>query len=173
LIAVTQLRVVERSAPVSQQAIELSNEFARVMAEFTELVESVPDALWTTPLANDERPLNVVANHVGGAIEFELRILQAGADGADSIINWHDIDAANALGAEENAAVARSEALRTLRENIASAQAVIAGLSDEQLARVVNVPFLGGEVTVRQIVEWLLIGHPGMHAPDIRAAISA
>ena len=158
---------------MSRQAVELAEAFSQIITDFAALVESVPDALWTAPIENDARPLNFVAYHVGSSIAFELRILQAGADGRGSIITWDDIDAANALDADEHADVTRAEALQELREHGAAARAVIAGLTDEQLALVVNVPFLGGQVTVRQIVEWLLIGHPGMHAPDIRAAISA
>lgn len=163
---------IEGTTPCTR-AQQLSEEFGRIIADFAALVESVPDELWTASLANDERTLNVVAYHVGSAVEFELRILQRGADGLNSEISWDDIDAANAADTAAHLDVTHSEALRVLRENSTAARTVIAGLSDEQLARIVNVPFLGGEVTVQQIVEWLLIGHPGMHAPDIRAAISA
>lgn len=157
---------------MSARAQALAGQFDDTLTETAALVESVPDDLWDAPLADEERPIGVVAYHIGDAIGFELRVLQAAARGEDSPITWDDIHAANARDTVANAGVTRSQALTVLRQNGALATAAIVALSDNQLDQVVNVDFLGGQVSVAQIIEWLLIGHLRWHEPGIRGALA-
>jgi hypothetical protein len=157
---------------MSARAQALAGQFSDTLAEIAALIESVPDDLWTAPLSDEDRPISVVAYHIAEAIGFELRLLQAAAQGEDSPVTWDDIHAANASDALANVGVSREQALMLLRQNGALATAAVVALSDEQLDRVVNVPFLGGQVSVAQIVEWLLIGHLRWHEPGIRGALA-
>jgi hypothetical protein len=157
---------------MSARAQALAGQFNDTLAEIAALIESVPDDFWDAPLSDEDRPIGVVAYHIGDGIGFELRVLQAAARGEDSAITWDDIHAANAQDAVANVGVTRAQALALLRQNGAPATAAIAALSDTQLDRVVNVPFLGGPVSVAQIVEWLLIGHLRWHEPGIRGVLA-
>jgi hypothetical protein len=157
---------------MSARAQALAGQFNDTLTEIAALIESVPDDLWDAPLADETRPIGVVAYHIGDSLGFELPLLQAAAQGEDSPITWDHINAANARDAVANVDVTREQALTLLRQNGALATAAIVALSDAQLDQVVNVPFLGGQVSVEQIVEWLLIGHLRWHEPGIRGALA-
>lgn len=157
---------------MSARAQELARQFSDTLAEFVALIESVPDELWTAPLADEQRPIGVVAYHVGDAIGFELRILDAAARGKDTSITWDELDAVNARDALENAGVTRAQTLTLLRQNGALGTAAIVALTDEQLERVVTVEFMGDPLSVERLIEWLLIGHLRWHEPGIRGALA-
>ena len=86
-------------------------------------------------------------------------------------ITMADIDRSNTERAAANAGCSKVEALARLRTNGAAAAAVVRGLHDEDLERTAPFALFGGaEVSVRALIERVLIGDPEQHLPSLQTA---
>ncbi len=111
-----------------------------------------------------------LVHHVAWAYEAEIEAFRAMAEGRPAPA-WTEesLDEANAEAGQVFAACDQAETVALLRANATTAAAVVRGLTDEQLAR--TGVYIEGEPAegVDVWIEDVLIGHPGMHLPAIRA----
>ena len=118
-------------------------------------------------------PVGVLAHHVAVSYAPIAGAVRAVADGgALPPMSLADQAATNARHAAEHAHVAPAAVLDALRREGAEVTALVGGLRDEQFARTTTA-FGGREMTVAQLVEHVVIGHPRQHLAGIRAALSA
>jgi hypothetical protein len=103
-----------------------------------------------------------------GSIGFITGMVQGVASGQPfEPITMAQIDEGNAQAAKENAGCTKQQALDLIKNNAPGAVQMVRGLADEQLDR--KAALLQGmpEMTVEQIVEMLLVGHPAGHTQSI------
>ena len=157
---------------MSEQAAALARQFAEANQEVIAVVEACPDERWRAHHAGEDRPVNVLADHIAlghQAIAGWVQGLAGGRTGAP--LDRGAFDARNAQHARERIDVTKPEVLAALRRHGAAAEALVRGLSDEQLAREGEL-FAGRRVRTQDAVERILIGHPRNHLASIREAIA-
>lgn len=153
---------------------QLAAQFETVNDDLIATVEGCAEEQWRTPCADEGRSIGVVAHHVAVVYPAFARIVKAVAAGEtlsprSSMAVVHQ---SNAQHAQDYAAVGKSEVLDALRENGAAVARQLRGLSNEQLDRTAGV-FGDRELSVAQVVEWIVIGHTREHLASIRAAVIA
>lgn len=149
-------------------------QFEAVNDELITLVEGCTEEQWRGPCVNEGRSVAVVAHHVavvhGGFTELVDRLAAGKTYSPASSID--DVHETNAQHARDNATVSTSETLDLLRTNGAALAQRLHNISDEQLDRTAGV-FGGNELSVAQVVEWVIIGHPASHLASIRATLAS
>jgi hypothetical protein len=123
------------------------------------------------PLAGDVTITRSRVPTVVWAYEAEIEAFRAMAEGR-AVPSWTEesLDQANVEAGQAFAACDQVETIELLQANATVAAALVRELTDEQLAR--TGVYIAGEPAERVEVwiEDVLIGHPGMHLPAIRAA---
>ncbi|HVX29708.1 MAG TPA: DinB family protein [Nitrolancea sp.] len=157
---------------MSQVATQLADQLEAVTNEFIEVVASLTPEQWARPTESEEWTIGVVAHHVAVGYPGCGELVQALAAGIQEIppISADQLHTGNAKHAREFADAGQTETLELLRRGGAALVQEIRDLSDEQL-NVTSGIFFGGEMSVRQVIERIVIGHPVSHLASIRATL--
>lgn len=157
------------------RAAELAAELVRACTEFADYVAGLRADEWHAAAVNhpeivrgadENRPVDVVAHHVGEMIPTIAEIARRRAAGEVTVA--FDIDATNARHAAINARPAQAETVNLIRDNGARAAELIRGLSDESLARAGGT---SSTMTAKQVISRVLVGHFAWHEKSIRATV--
>lgn len=157
------------------RAAELADEVERACTEFADYVASLSADEWHATAVNhpeiirgadENRPVGVVAHHVGEMIPTIAEIARRRAAGEETVA--FDIDATNARHAAINARPDQAETVNLIRDNGARAAELIRGLSDESLARADGT---SSTMTAEQVISRVLVGHLAWHEKSIRATV--
>lgn len=160
---------------MSERAQRLADKFEQARNNLIATVESIPDDKWSLICQNDERPVGVVAHHVGTAFSYTFEAAElAGTGQPVPPMTMELVNAGNAKHALEHGNCSKEDALEVIRKNGDHVRKGIAAMSDEHLDRRVNFPLVGGSdpVTVEQILDRLVIGHINVHLQDIKATVA-
>jgi uncharacterized damage-inducible protein DinB len=158
---------------MSEQAAKLAEKLEAVNGEFIDVVGDCSAEQWQQTSANEGWTVGVVAHHAAGSHAAFNGLLQALASGNSQIptVTMDMINTGNAQHAKDFASVGKPETLELLTRDGATLAQSINGLTDEQLSYTTNV-FGGHEMTVAQIVENVVIGHPAGHLASIRSTLA-
>ncbi len=153
---------------MAESARELAERFERIND-----VEGCSDEQWRTLVPEEGRTVGVICHHVAERYGFQTQLVQALSTGtAGPPVDVEAINAANAEHMEHFANATKDEALALLRQNGATAKAVIEALTDEQLAREGRLVLYGDRpVTARMVIEGRLLGHPRSHLQGFREVL--
>lgn len=156
---------------MSARGEDLATRFERVNQDLIDMVSGAADLSVTCP--GEGWTAAAVGAHAGGAhlgiLEGFIKPIVAGRELPPSA---GPSDEGNARQAAENAALPREQILTMLRDHGATAAAYLRGLSDEDLDGATTLPLFGEDpVTARQVIEWVLIGHPLDHASSMRQGL--
>lgn len=155
------------------RAEALAEQFEAVNTELVAVVEACAEDAWRRPCEGEGRTVGVTAHHVAvGHAGFAGMVGAVARGQAVPTISLEALHEMNARHAREHAAAGKPETLDALRRHGDGLARVVRGLSDEQLART-TAAFGGREMSVGQIVEHIIIGHPRQHLASIRAALGA
>jgi len=157
------------------QAEELARRFEAAHRAVVEAVERLDEAQLGTSCEAEQCTAVALGCHVAEAHAVIAEWVRAAAAGeALPEITMADVDRSNAERAAANAGCSKAEALERLRANGAAAAAVVRGLRDEDLERTAPFALFGGsEISVRTLIERVLIGDPEQHLPSLQAAAAA
>jgi hypothetical protein len=157
----------------------LASDLETAYAAFADYAEGLSPEQWRTTAVNhpeivagqdEERPVGVVAHHLGEAVPMLVERAFMLARG-DLMVPMQpsELDAANRRHAAVNTAPDQTETLAMLRDNAERAAALIRSLSDEELAR----PGEGrmSSWTAEQLVRRVVIGHVAWHEGSIKATV--
>jgi len=152
---------------------DLLDQFEAACAQLRAAIVDTPDASWQAIAPDDGRQVNVIAHHAASAHEAIADMVLSMVNGRGPRISMDQVNAGNAEHAQRAAHCTRDEALAVHDKGAQQAASVLRTLTDEQLQ--IKGQFLvgGRESTVEQSIEYVLIGHPRMHANSIRAAGTA
>ena len=158
---------------MSTRAEELARRIEQGAEELITAVEGLSDAEWTTVCPDEQRSVGVLVHHVGAAYPDEADIITAlASEGGMPGLTWDVVNQGNREEASTHTEVDKATAIALVRKNVATAAAVVRGLSNEQLDRVAPTDLhWGAPLTVQFFVEQHPIAHPYMHLESIRAAL--
>jgi hypothetical protein len=162
---------IELETAMSERARELAMGFDRVAEEFAGEIEGISDDQWRLDCVEEGRTVAALAHHVAWAYEVEIDAFAAIAEGrAPRTMTREALNEANAEHGQRFVDCDKVETVELLRRNAAKASAIVRGLTDEQLER--RGAYVGEHIaSVDWWIERILIGHPGMHLPAIRATV--
>ena len=151
---------------------EAAARFEAINGELIAAVEGCSDEQWRQPCVDEERAVGVVAHHVAivyPAFARMVGVFAAGetytpGSGMDKI---HEM---NAQHAKEQAGIGKAEVRDLLRTNGAAIGVALRGLREEQFDAVAGV-FGGNELSVGQVVEYVVVGHTREHLGSVRATV--
>ncbi len=147
----------------------LATEFEAINAEVIAAVSECSDEQWRQATTDDGRTVGVIAHHVGetnGAFAGIIERLAAGESYTPNV-SMDEVHESNAKHARENATIGKLETLDVLRTNGEAILRALASIDDGTLDRVAGT-FGGHEMTVNQVMEWVVIGHAAEHLGTIR-----
>jgi hypothetical protein len=159
---------------MGERAQALADRFEAAHNDLVSTIESIPDDKWQLTCQNDERPVGVVAHHVGVSYTSTFEAVRMAGTGQP--VPPMSLDMLNAMNAEhavENASCTKEDALAVIVKNGNHVRDEMANLDDALLDRDVHFPLFGPEpVTVERMLDMLVIGHIGMHLPNIKATVA-
>ncbi len=156
----------------SQRSEELARQFEAVNSEISELIASCSDVQWHQVCASEGWQLNVVAHHIAEVQQAFAGMVEKLANGETytPTISMARIDESNAQHAREHADASKAETLELLQASQSAISRQLRDLNDDDLDRVAGT-FGGNELTVSQVVEFVVIGHPAEHLASMRATV--
>jgi len=159
---------------MGKRTIDVGERFTALNNGMIVFVENCSDENWRKVCPGEQWPVAVVARHVAashfGALGL-VKMIVAGEKLPD--LTGAVIDQLNFKHAEKHRNCTRDEVLKTLRENGGSIVDSMAGLSDADLDRIGHVAAAGGDLTVEQIIETIILRSAGEHLAHTKAATGA
>lgn len=158
----------------SERAQALASQFDTANKEMIATIEGLSEEQWRTRMADEGRPVAVVAHHVAGALRAVAGWVRTVASGQPlpPELTHEFIDQTNAVHAQKHAEPSKDEVLDLLRRNGQATETMIRGLSDEELDRTTDSPFFADHpVPTRSVIKHVLIAHITNHLKDIRATL--
>ena len=150
----------------------LAKQFEEKANELTDTVQKMSDADWKKVTTAEKWPVGVTAHHVAGAHEPISGIAKAVASGQTlPAFTMQMLDEANAKHAKDFAGCTKADTLELHKKGVASASAIVKGLSDADLEKTGTVLTGAPAMSVQQIVEGILINHINDHLGSIKATI--
>jgi hypothetical protein len=159
---------------MTTRAGRLAAQFAAVNDEVIALVRECTDAQWRQSCAGEGWPVGVVAHHIAlvhGDFIGLVAALAAGETRSPGS-SMEEVHQSNARHARDFAAVGKPETIEPLRTHGAAIVGLLCRLGDEQLDRTAGV-FGGRELSVAQVVEWIVIGHAREHLASLNATLAS
>ena len=153
---------------------QLAAQFTAVNDDAIAAVTRCTAEQWRLPCVDEGRSVGVVAHHIATVHRDFTGLLTALAAWRtrSPSSSMEEVHASNARHARDFATVGQAETLDLLRTNGAAVVGFLDRLDEEQLDRIAGV-FGGHELTVAQVVEWIVIGHAWEHLASIHATIGA
>ncbi len=158
---------------MSQRAKELSARIQSFRDEVIGFVEKLTDSQWMAVSEWEQWTVGVVARHLGAGHLAFYKFLDMVVQGKElPPLTMDQINAMSNDDARKHADCTKAEALAELRKNGAEFAAYVAGLTDEELDRKGNLPALGGEVSVEQMLELVVFQSSRQHFDSMKAAVA-
>jgi len=168
---------------MTNQAERLAQDFENANGEFIALIERLDEGQWQARCQAEGWTVGVAATHIAEDHKLLADFVQMAANGRSlPDMTREALDQFNAEQAGRNTGITKERTIDLLRNNGASAAAVIRGLTNAQLDSAVIVPAyhpirllegLPERVTARDLIEAVMITHVREHGSSIRAAIAA
>lgn len=136
-------------------------------------VDRCPEEAWRQTCKNEDWQVGVVARHVAAGHFQVIRLAQTllQGDPLPEMTMEQVIEQGN-THARDHADCTREEVKTLLDENGATAAAFAAGLSDEDLDRTGHMALVGGDVSVEQLLNLVIIQSGGEHLASMQATIA-
>jgi hypothetical protein len=159
------------------RAEDLAAELEGAYLGFADHVASLSPEEWRATCANhpeivrgrdEERPVGVVAHHVGETLPtLAQRALRLAAGESPVPLSPADIEGINAKHALANQSPDQAATVSMIRDNARRAAAMVRELADQQLDRGLE----GGGVTAETFLRRTVIGHVRWHHGSVSATV--
>jgi hypothetical protein len=150
----------------------LAKQFEETASELSEAIEKMTDAEWKMVTSAEKWPVGVTAHHAAGAHEPISGIVKAVAsEQTMPPFTMEMLDEMNAQHAKDFAGCTKAETLALNKQGVATASAIVKGLSDADLQKSGTVMTGMPAMTVQQIIEGVLISHVQEHLGSIKATV--
>jgi hypothetical protein len=160
-------------AAASARAAELAARFDALNAEVVAAIDGCTDEEWRRTSVGEGWPIGTVAHHIAivqGAFARIVVRLAAGETYSPQM-SWEEIDRGNAEHARDFATVGKPETLAPLEESRDAIGRMVRSLTAADLDRTAG-RFGERELTVAQVLEWVVIAHAAEHMASIRATLA-
>lgn len=158
---------------MSQRSQDISERIKSFANEVITFVESLTNSDWTRVCNMEKWSVGVTARHLGArhfAISKMAEMIVRGKDLPP--LNMDQINAMSDKDSREHADCTKVEALELLRKNSAELAAFAAELTDDELDRKGSMPAFGGEVTTKQLFDFIIFQSAAQHFDSMRAAVA-
>jgi len=155
------------------RAADYAARFRTVNDDAIATVSSCTDEQWQLPSVAEGWTVAALAHHiaeVNGAFAGIVRKL-AGGDSYTPSVSMEAIHENNAKHAKEYAEADRAETLDLLRTNGTAIVDTLSVIAETDWDRVAGV-FGGHELTIAQVIEYVVIGHTAEHLGSIQATLN-
>ena len=163
---------------MAQRAAALADRFEGMNQQMMQTVEGCSEPQWRTITAREGWPVRVVAHHVAAGHKTIAELIRLAATGQpEPAMTLEMLDRANAAHASQYANCTKAETLELLSRNGSAAAAIVRGLTDEELDRIVSAfrmrtyPSWVPAMSVAQTIERFLIDHIREHLENILTVI--
>lgn len=159
---------------MTTRAEQIAAQFEAINREAISLIEQSTSDQWQQPSVGEGWTVAAVAHHyaeVQQAFTGMVEGLAAGATFSPSA-SMDNVHESNAQHAREHAEAGKGVTLDLARGSMDTILARIRPLTDAQLDRAAGV-FGGNELTVAQVLEYVVVGHAREHMESIRATLAA
>ena len=156
---------------MGDRAMDLMSRLKAFNEEVITFLEKCSDEDWKKKLKWEEWSLGVTARHIGAGhyeiVEMAKQILngeklpEITMDQITEMANQH---------AREHGACSKEEVLDILRKNGAALTTFVAGLDDAQLDSSGYLAAMGSDITVQQLIEFVILESAGQHFANIKKA---
>jgi uncharacterized damage-inducible protein DinB len=155
------------------QTEQYATQFEALNDEIIAVVMECSDEQWRQTTASEGWSVAVVSHHIGVVHADFIPLVERLASGAtfSPSASMDDVHRTNAQHAHDFADVGRQAALDALRTNGTALAQQLRSLDDAQLDTVAGV-FGGNELSVAQVVQLIVLGHPQEHLASIRATLA-
>ena len=158
---------------MGQQSKELSDQFAALNNEMISVVGNCTDEEIQKITQSEQWSVGVVARHVADGHYSLLSFIQLMVAGEKlPEINMDAIDQMNAQHAKDHANCTKTEVTDLLRKNGTAIVEYVEGLNEEDINRSTYFSLAGGDVSVKQIVEYVLINGCKEHLESIKTTLA-
>jgi hypothetical protein len=151
---------------------ELAERFQAFNLKVQSLVQACSDEDWLKVCGGEGWTVGVVARHVAashyGAVELAKMII-AGKKLPE--FTAEGLNQMNAQHAGKHADCTKAEVMGLLKKNGTVLVEFVNGLSDADLSRTGQLAIAGGETSVAQLIDMIIIGSAGEHLASMKAAI--
>ena len=158
---------------MSKRSYELARRLELGALALEAFASSLTEFEWQSRLPKDGRKIGVVVHHVASMYPIEVQLVQTLAKGqAIEGVTSEVVDKINADHAKKFDGVTKEEAIELLKQNSATAAAVIRALRDEELDQVAPVSLnANAPLTCQFFVEDHPVRHSYHHLARIRTAL--
>jgi hypothetical protein len=156
---------------MSERTEDLAKKVEQANNDLLGVIESSTDEQWRARCADGEWTQGFAGYHAAASIGGITGMLQGLAQGVKlPPMTMADIDQQNATLLKEHEGCTKQEALDMIRTNSSASVQFVQSLSDADLDRKVSLLTGMPEMTIEQVAENLLVGHPTGHAQSITNA---
>ena len=154
---------------MSARADALAEKVEKANHDLLVATEKTTDEQWNEKCADGEWTQGFSAFHAASSIGFITGMVKGIAAGEPfEAITVEQIDAGNAEMAKANTdSCTKTDTAQIIKGSSPDAVNFVRGLSDEELDRKATLLQGAPEMSVEQIVEMLLVGHPAGHTASI------
>ncbi len=156
------------------RSTELVNEYEELQSAAVETLLACTDVEWRLTTRAEGWTVAATAHHMAIVQRAFVRMVEMFAAG-ETYTPSGDMDrihASNADHAREYAGADKIDTLQILESSGAEMAALMRGLDDGDLARSAGT-FGGNDLTVAQVLDYVVIGHLGEHLASIQETIDA
>lgn len=157
---------------MSQRAQDLSKRIESFRDDVMAYVDTLSDEDCNAVCDWEQWSARVTARHVGAGHFRIFELLGMIIQGKElPQLTMDQINAMSDKDSREHSAITKADALAALRDNGAELAAFVAGLSDDELDRKGSMPAFGGDVTVNQVLEFVIFNSAQEHFDNIKTAV--
>ena len=156
---------------MSDRTDDLAKKVEQANKYLLRAIESSTDEQWRAKCADGDWAQGFAAYHAAASIGGITGMLQGLAQGVKlPPMTMADVDQQNVGQLKEHEGCTKQEALDMFRTNSPASVQFVRSLSDADLDRKVSLLTEMPEMTIEQVAEMLLVGHPTAHAQSITNA---
>jgi hypothetical protein len=162
-----------KETPMNQRANDLAERIQSFRNEVIAFVENLSDAQWNAVSQWEQWTVGVAAYHLGAGHLGFFKLLDMVVQGKE--LPQYTMDQINTMSdndAKEHADCTKTEALEALRRNGDTMVGFVAGLTDEQLDLKGSMPAFGGEASVQQMLENVVLQSGRQHFDSMKASVA-
>jgi hypothetical protein len=156
----------------SDRSTELGDDFSAANQSAIDFARSCGPEDWATMVPGEDWPVGVVVHHIAEGHACGLRWLEAMARGEAVEDRQDDIDRHNIEHAERTPGYGIDETVALLEENGARLEAVLRGLSDEELDRTTSFGPADGQALPTVALAAVAARHAREHLAHAQAALT-
>jgi hypothetical protein len=152
-----------------QETIERFTTFNNAVVEF---VENCSDENWKIKCSHEKWSVGVVARHIATIHYSALNLVKMMVDGQQMPeLTMEAISQRNEQHAQKHADCTQAEVLGLLRDNGSKIIDFVGGLTDKDLDRSGTLAFAGGDLSVHQILKYIILRSGTEHLESMKSAV--